>query len=107
MLTEDCTRPKSVEQFRSAQRDWCKKLNAYKSNLSRWQSLYEKKASQYNSVVSDDYAIHLGSRLPWCNPRVIGGLSSLFSCAQKDVSSTNLTNLTHTNLIFDLSPTQL
>uniref|UniRef100_A0A914HPX1 Sema domain-containing protein n=1 Tax=Globodera rostochiensis TaxID=31243 RepID=A0A914HPX1_GLORO len=38
---EDCARPKSVEQFRSAQREWCRRMDAYRSNLSKWQSAHE------------------------------------------------------------------
>uniref|UniRef100_A0A183C410 Sema domain-containing protein n=1 Tax=Globodera pallida TaxID=36090 RepID=A0A183C410_GLOPA len=37
----DCARPKSVEQFRSAQREWCRRMDAYRNNLSKWQSVHE------------------------------------------------------------------
>lgn len=37
MCLEDCARPKTVEQFHSAQREWCKKLDNHKAMLSKWQ----------------------------------------------------------------------
>ncbi|KAL3120336.1 hypothetical protein niasHT_001149 [Heterodera trifolii] len=37
----DCARPKSVEQFRSAQREWCRRMDTYRSNLSKWESIRE------------------------------------------------------------------
>uniref|UniRef100_A0A0N5A1N3 Sema domain-containing protein n=1 Tax=Parastrongyloides trichosuri TaxID=131310 RepID=A0A0N5A1N3_PARTI len=42
--TEKCTQPKSVDQFRSIQREWCKKFDAYKTNLTKWQLWYDKNA---------------------------------------------------------------
>uniref|UniRef100_A0A0K0F980 Semaphorin-2A (projected from Caenorhabditis elegans ortholog mab-20) n=1 Tax=Strongyloides venezuelensis TaxID=75913 RepID=A0A0K0F980_STRVS len=41
---EKCTQPKSIEQFRSIQREWCKKFDSYKTNLAKWQSWYDKNA---------------------------------------------------------------
>ena len=38
---EDCAKPKSVEQFHAVQREWCRRMDAYRSNLSKWQSLYD------------------------------------------------------------------
>jgi hypothetical protein len=40
-FTEDCAKPKSVEQFHAVQREWCRRMDAYRSNLSKWQNLYE------------------------------------------------------------------
>lgn len=41
----DCARPRTVEQFRSAQREWCKKMGDYKSNLSKWKTFYDTNQS--------------------------------------------------------------
>jgi hypothetical protein len=37
LISEDCSRPTTVERFHSAQREWCKKADQYKTNLSKWQ----------------------------------------------------------------------
>lgn len=42
---EDCAHPKSVEQFHAVQREWCRRMDAYRSNLSKWQNLYEENAN--------------------------------------------------------------
>uniref|UniRef100_A0A915EJA6 Semaphorin-2A n=1 Tax=Ditylenchus dipsaci TaxID=166011 RepID=A0A915EJA6_9BILA len=47
---EDCARPRSVEQFRSVQREWCRKMDSYKSNLSKWQGLYDSNESHCPGV---------------------------------------------------------
>ncbi|KAI1730726.1 sema domain-containing protein [Ditylenchus destructor] len=41
----DCARPRTVEQFRSVQREWCKKMGDYKSNFSKWQNFYDTNQS--------------------------------------------------------------
>jgi len=38
---EECTRPSTVEQFHSIQREWCRKFDNYKSNMLKWQRWYE------------------------------------------------------------------
>lgn len=40
-ILADCARPRTIEQFRSVQREWCKKYDNYKSNLLKWQNWYE------------------------------------------------------------------
>uniref|UniRef100_A0AC35TU52 Sema domain-containing protein n=1 Tax=Rhabditophanes sp. KR3021 TaxID=114890 RepID=A0AC35TU52_9BILA len=42
--TEDCAQPKTVNQFRSIQREWCRKFDNYKDSLSRWQNWYDANA---------------------------------------------------------------
>lgn len=42
IILEDCAKPKTVEQFHSANREWCKKYDQYKTNLSKWQRLYDE-----------------------------------------------------------------
>ncbi|CAK5055832.1 unnamed protein product [Meloidogyne enterolobii] len=39
---ENCTKPKSLEQFHAVQREWCRKMDNYRNNLSKWQNLYEQ-----------------------------------------------------------------
>ena len=41
IILEDCAKPKNVGQFHAAQREWCRRMDAYRTNLSKWQSLYE------------------------------------------------------------------
>lgn len=41
LILADCARPRTVEQFHSVQREWCKKYDSYKSNLMKWQNWYE------------------------------------------------------------------
>ena len=42
---EECTRPATVEQFHSIQREWCRKFDSYKSNMVKWQRWYENNVS--------------------------------------------------------------
>ncbi|KAI6179439.1 hypothetical protein M3Y98_00610600 [Aphelenchoides besseyi] len=39
---KDCSRPKTVQQFHSVQREWCKKYDHYKQNLSKWKNWYNE-----------------------------------------------------------------
>ncbi|KAF7638691.1 Sema domain-containing protein [Meloidogyne graminicola] len=39
---ENCVKPKSIEQFHAIQREWCRRMDNYRNNLSKWQSLYEQ-----------------------------------------------------------------
>lgn len=39
---EDCAKPKTMESFRAAQREWCKKMDGYKKNMAKWQTWFEK-----------------------------------------------------------------
>ena len=39
--SENCTKPRSLQQFQSVQREWCRKLDDYRSNLSKCKDLYE------------------------------------------------------------------
>uniref|UniRef100_A0AC34FJF8 Sema domain-containing protein n=1 Tax=Panagrolaimus sp. ES5 TaxID=591445 RepID=A0AC34FJF8_9BILA len=38
---EECSRPATIEQFHSIQREWCRKFDSYKSNMLKWQRWYE------------------------------------------------------------------
>ncbi|CAD5206452.1 unnamed protein product [Bursaphelenchus okinawaensis] len=38
----DCAQPKTVAQFQAVQREWCKKLEHYKTNVSKWQRIYNE-----------------------------------------------------------------
>uniref|UniRef100_A0A7E4VNZ1 Sema domain-containing protein n=1 Tax=Panagrellus redivivus TaxID=6233 RepID=A0A7E4VNZ1_PANRE len=38
---EECTRPATIEQFQSIQREWCRKFDAYKHNMQKWQRWYD------------------------------------------------------------------
>ncbi|KAL7074508.1 hypothetical protein ACQ4LE_006328, partial [Meloidogyne hapla] len=37
---ENCSKPKSIEQFHAVQREWCRRMDNYRNNLSKWQNLY-------------------------------------------------------------------
>ncbi|CAD5209253.1 unnamed protein product [Bursaphelenchus xylophilus] len=38
----DCSQPKTIAQFHAIQREWCKKMEFYKTNVSKWQRLYNE-----------------------------------------------------------------
>ncbi|TKR59254.1 hypothetical protein L596_028954 [Steinernema carpocapsae] len=39
---ENCAQPRTLDQFRSVQRDWCRKYDNYKESLSKWQAWHER-----------------------------------------------------------------
>ncbi|KAK0429262.1 hypothetical protein QR680_011282 [Steinernema hermaphroditum] len=39
---ENCAQPRTLDQFRSVQREWCKKYDNYKESLSKWQNWHER-----------------------------------------------------------------
>lgn len=47
----DCSQPKSVAQFHSIQREWCKKFEFYKSNASKYQKYLNENVSLFQLFI--------------------------------------------------------
>ena len=60
---ENCAKPKSLEQFHAVQREWCRKMDNYRNNLSKWQNLYEQTNEENikNCPIKEDKLTHLNN----------------------------------------------
>lgn len=48
---DECTKPRSVQAYKSCQREWCKKSDQYKASLADWNDAKRRNVSRNKSTV--------------------------------------------------------
>ncbi|KIH60292.1 hypothetical protein ANCDUO_09464 [Ancylostoma duodenale] len=56
---DECTQPRSVQAYKSCQREWCKKADQYKAALADW---HDAKRRNAQCMVNDSTS-HLHNRI--------------------------------------------
>ncbi|VDO17742.1 unnamed protein product [Heligmosomoides polygyrus] len=56
---DECTKPRSVQAYKSCQREWCKKSDQYKASLADWNDAKRRNAQ----CLMNDSSSHTGNRI--------------------------------------------